>query len=277
MSGLTGVVLAAGNGTRLRPITDRRPKATLPTPVGPLLECALGRIRPHCDEIVVTAACHADLISPLIGDVALSREGKSPIGTSAGLMQALTSLDWRGNSDVLLTSSDTLYLDSLDPFVRTWDRARIRLLVVPTLCAADFLPSWRFTGTALLPATALNQYAPRQSDLVADLLRPSAVRGQVELSIGHGAFFDCGTPLEYWLAVMCLTGGSNFCETPTPLPAATTRSVILNGAKPGAASSLSNAIHHPGGTVAIGQDSPPIAWLGPLGFPRSPLQDLPEP
>ncbi|MGN6693052.1 MAG: sugar phosphate nucleotidyltransferase, partial [Aquihabitans sp.] len=43
---LAGVVLAAGAGTRLRPLTIERPKALCPVADVPLVDLALDRLRP---------------------------------------------------------------------------------------------------------------------------------------------------------------------------------------------------------------------------------------
>ena len=90
---LVGVVLAAGAGTRLRPLTDVRPKALCTVGGRPLLDLALDRVVPHAGRTAVNAHHHADqLLAALAGrDVHVSRRaargaghGRRP-GPAAGL------------------------------------------------------------------------------------------------------------------------------------------------------------------------------------------------
>ena len=53
MDGIVGVVLAAGRGTRLRPLTRLRPKALCPVGNVPLVDLALERVRPAVDAVAV--------------------------------------------------------------------------------------------------------------------------------------------------------------------------------------------------------------------------------
>ena len=50
MDGIVGVVLAAGRGTRLRPLTRLRPKALCPVGNVPLVDLALERVRPAVER-----------------------------------------------------------------------------------------------------------------------------------------------------------------------------------------------------------------------------------
>ena len=53
MDGIVGVVLAAGRGTRLRPLTRLRPKALCPVGNVPLVDLALERVRPAVEAVAV--------------------------------------------------------------------------------------------------------------------------------------------------------------------------------------------------------------------------------
>ena len=50
---VAGVVLAAGAGTRLRPLTDERPKAMCPVGNVPLVDHALARVAPYAGSLAV--------------------------------------------------------------------------------------------------------------------------------------------------------------------------------------------------------------------------------
>ena len=52
---LCAVILAAGVGARLRPLTDIRPKALCPVGNVPLLDRALDSVRPYAADVAVAA------------------------------------------------------------------------------------------------------------------------------------------------------------------------------------------------------------------------------
>lgn len=104
MSDLVGVVLAAGAGTRLRPLTLVRPKALCPVGNVALLDHALARLRPHVTDVAVNANHHADQIAAHVGDrVHLSIEQPGALGTAGALGQLR---DWIAGRDVLLVNAD---------------------------------------------------------------------------------------------------------------------------------------------------------------------------
>ena len=85
-----GVVLAAGAGTRLRPLTDLRPKALCPVGGRPLLDLALDRLEPHTGtgprHLAVNAHHHAEQVVDHVGRRAhLSLEQPEPLGTAGAL------------------------------------------------------------------------------------------------------------------------------------------------------------------------------------------------
>ena len=147
-----GVVLAAGLGTRLRPLTDLRPKALCPVGGVPLLDHALGRLAPFTgtgpDRVAVNAHHHADRVLEHVGDRAhLSVEPGTPLGT-AGAIGLLRG--WIDGRDVMVGNADAWLRGDLGPFVRGWDGQRCRLLTVETGAASDF-GTRRFVVGSLLP------------------------------------------------------------------------------------------------------------------------------
>ncbi|MEI6375149.1 MAG: NTP transferase domain-containing protein, partial [Actinomycetes bacterium] len=74
-TGLCAVVLAAGYGTRLRPLTEIRPKSLCPINNVPLLDLALDSVRPFADDIAVNVhylaeqvIAHLDRVAVTISD-----------------------------------------------------------------------------------------------------------------------------------------------------------------------------------------------------------------
>lgn len=65
---MKAVVLAAGEGTRMRPLTATRPKPMLPVAGKPLLDHVLDAAAPHVDGFVVVVGFGADAIRDHLGD-----------------------------------------------------------------------------------------------------------------------------------------------------------------------------------------------------------------
>lgn len=98
------VVLAAGQGTRMRPLTDRRPKPMLPVAGRPLVEHTLSTaVDAGATRLVVVVGYKADAVRERIGD------------TVDGVPVEYTVQDeQRGTADAVLQASD--HLDH-EPFV----------------------------------------------------------------------------------------------------------------------------------------------------------------
>lgn len=201
-TGLKGVVLAAGAGTRLRPLTLHTPKALACVGGRPLVEWALARIGPYAESVAVNAhhhatalAAHLHRISPTLH---VSVEMPIPLGT-AGALGKLRP--WLDGADVLVTNADAWYLpDRIDPVmahvVQTWDRERPRLLCVPTDAPADF-GHLRYTGTALLPWWSVAGLAPAPSGLYEVLWAQLHRQGRLDLVVEPDlTAVDCGTAAD---------------------------------------------------------------------------------
>ena len=102
---LAGVVLAAGAGTRLRPLTYVRPKALCPVDNVPLVDLALDQVAAVTASIAVNVHHGRALLESHLADrgVHLSVEEPEALGT-AGALGRLR--DWIDGRDVLLANAD---------------------------------------------------------------------------------------------------------------------------------------------------------------------------
>ena len=194
MRDVAGLVLAAGRGTRLRPLTDTVPKPLVDVGGRTLLDLALARLSTAVpldpDHVAVNAHWLADAVRDRVGSRAhVSVEQPEALGT-AGAVGNLR--EWLAGRDVLVTNSDAWYdpAPDLGAFVAEWDGAGPRLLVVADDERADFAGGWRFAGTSLLPWSLARDLEPVPSGLYE--LVWSKV--PVELVPTTSTFVDCGTP-----------------------------------------------------------------------------------
>src|SRR5947199_1488435 len=131
---LAAVVLAAGAGTRLRPLTWLRPKPLCPVENVPLVDWAIGWARAATDAVAVNVHHgRAAMESHLAGRVHLSIEEPEALGTAGGVGHLKDWIDGRG---VLTTNADAWHDADLGAFVDAWDGDRVRLLIA----ADDFGP-----------------------------------------------------------------------------------------------------------------------------------------
>ena len=162
-----GVVLAAGAGTRLRPLTELRPKALCPVANRPLVDWALDRVAPHVSRTAVNVHHHREqLLAHLSGrDVHVSVEEPVALGT-AGALGRLR--DWVAGAAVLLTNADSWSPGGPGPARRgcwTAGTASGRACsAAATRRAADF-GDLRYVGSALLPWWSIRDLPPTPAGL----------------------------------------------------------------------------------------------------------------
>ncbi|MBW8268900.1 nucleotidyltransferase family protein [Caldovatus aquaticus] len=108
------MVLAAGLGTRMRPLTEGRPKPLLPLGGRSLLDHALDRLEAAgVERVVVNAHWFADQIAAALaarGDpcILLQREDERPLETGGGVRRALPHL---GGGPFAVVNGDAFWLD----------------------------------------------------------------------------------------------------------------------------------------------------------------------
>ena len=205
---LAGVVLAAGAGSRLRPLTRLRPKPLCPVGNRALIDHALGRVRSQVDDVAVNIHHGvAALDAHLPADVHRSIERPAPLGTAGALGRLVPWLDGR---DALVTNADAWFADlpDLTAFVDGWDRTRVRLLCTEVSSGGDF-GSFRYCGVALMPAAHVAVLQAEPSGLYEVSWRAEAEAGRLDLVVHPGRFVDCGTVQDYLRANLLWSGGAS--------------------------------------------------------------------
>jgi MurNAc alpha-1-phosphate uridylyltransferase len=202
------VVLAAGEGRRLRPLTEVLPKALCPVGNVALLDRALTRVGAlglRGPDTVAVNACHlAGQVVTRVGDRArLSVEPGTPLGTSGGLANLKGWIDGRG---VLVGNADGYLADVLAPgadiaaLLDGWDGDTVRLLGSPATDGRGEFGRHRFAGFSLLPWALVAPLPVEPTDLVHTVWRPAERAGRLDLIEYPGLYIDSGTPGDYLAA-----------------------------------------------------------------------------
>jgi GTP:adenosylcobinamide-phosphate guanylyltransferase len=237
---LAAVVLAAGAGTRLRPLTLLRPKALCPVGNVPLVDQAVARARGvtpavavNCHHTQPTLAAHLETLG-----VHLSTEDGERLGTAGALGRLRPWIDGRA---VLVLNADTWNPADMRPFVAGWDRVRPRLLCVvnPELATWDDLA---YAGTALLPWSVVRVLPDRPSGLWEVSWRHLEPGVDLDLMTTDGPAIDCGTPARYLQANLASSGGESVIGEGAVVEGEVVRSVVWDGAHVGPGERLVDAI-----------------------------------
>jgi NDP-sugar pyrophosphorylase family protein len=252
-SDLAGVVLAAGAGTRLRPLTYVRPKALATVATRPLLDWALDRVAPYAAQVAVNVHHHADqLLAALDGrPVHVSHEEEQALGT-AGALGNLR--DWLDGRPVLVTNADAWYPQPaarsvLDDLVAGWDGERPRLLCVAAPEGTADFGDLRYIGTALLPWSSVRDLPAEPAGLYEVSWRQLFDDGGLDLVRTDLEAIDCGTPRDYLTANLAATAGDSAVEPGARVEGEVVRSVVWAGETVAAGERLVEAVRGAGVTL----------------------------
>jgi NDP-sugar pyrophosphorylase family protein len=225
--GLVGVVLAAGAGTRLRPLTELLPKALCPVDNVALLDYAIARVQPYVGRLAVNAHHHAEHIVRHVGSRAhLSVEQPQALGT-AGALGALRP--WIDGSPVLATNADAYLAGPLDELVDGWDGERVRVLTHAAPGRGDFGED-RYSGACLLPWRVVARLEAEPTGLHEVVWRAMWRAGTLDVVRSGAPFIDCGTPVDYLRANLHASGGGSVIGPGAVVDGEVTRCVVWPGA-----------------------------------------------
>lgn len=214
------MVLAAGLGTRLRPLTDARAKALVPVGDRPALAHVVDRLRAAgVSRVVVNAHHHVNQLRVFARlasavDLQLSEE-PDLLGTAGGIAHANRLL---GDGDVLLWNADILadvdvaallaaHHDAATLVVQPLERGQGsvgldgegRVVRLRKESFADETRGGQFLGIHVL-GRDLRARLPARGGLIEDVYLPALGRGDVlRAHLYEGAWHDIGT-MESYLA-----------------------------------------------------------------------------
>lgn len=194
-----GVVLAAGAGSRLAPLTRLRPKALCPVGDRALVDHALDRLLPVVDDAAVNVHHGRLLMEAHLTRVDRPRRPHVSVeeGEARGTAGALGLLrSWLDGRPVLVTNADAWLDADVEDFVAGWDGERTRLLCVEDPARGDF-GTLRYCGLALLPWAEVARLGPEPSGLYERSWARAERDGALDLVVHRGPFVDCGTVADY--------------------------------------------------------------------------------
>ena len=210
---MKAMLLAAGRGERLRPITDRLPKALVPVGGRPLIAWHLERLaRAGCREAVINVSHLGEQIVDTIGDgrrcglqVVYSREA-TPLETAGGIATALPLL---GTAPFLLVNADIYCEASFAPLLAHDLGAMLAHLVLvpnpPHRAKGDFSLAdgrvsgangarYTYAGVAVMSPRMVAPVARGSKAPLAPLLYAAADEQRLSGELFHGLWQDVGTP-----------------------------------------------------------------------------------
>lgn len=220
----TAMVMAAGLGTRMRPLTDHKPKPLIEVAGKPLIEYAFDKLRvAGVRKAVVNVHYRPEQVEAYVAehvsdlDITISDERAQLLETGGGLVQALPMIDgdlfFCINSDAIWTDGK---VDALTRLAQAWDGVAMDglLLLVPRARAFSHRGSGDFslddqnrpvrrgsaaeapfvhTGVQLLSRAFLND-APKGAFSTNILWDRAITKGRLFALQHLGDWFDIGSP-----------------------------------------------------------------------------------
>lgn len=221
---MKAMILAAGRGERLRPLTERLPKALIAAGGRALLDRHLDRLEAAgAREIVINAAHLAERIAAHLRthpraelEIALSIEAEA-LETAGGIANALPRL---GPAPFLLLNADVYCeADLAQLCTRALEGRLAHLVLVPNPAhrpEGDFTlvrervgvhggPRYTYAGIAVMSPQLVAGIRAGDKAPLAPLLRAAAAEGRISGELYSGPWFDVGTAerlaaLEAYLA-----------------------------------------------------------------------------
>lgn len=209
---MKAMILAAGRGERMRPLTDSTPKPLLTAAGKPLIEHTIKQlVAAGFNDIIINHAHLGLQIEQQLGNgnrlganISYSPEGNQALETAGGIINALPLL----GDDVFLVVNGDIATDFAFAELknRTVDLAYLVLVDNPPhhptgdfgldnngLLVSNADEQFTFSGIGLYRSKLFDNIPPGPSKL-APLLRTAIAKGQVSGEKSDGFWMDIGTP-----------------------------------------------------------------------------------
>ena len=206
------MLLAAGRGERLRPLTDTLPKPLVEVAGKPLIVYHLERLaRAGVTDVVINLSWLGEKIRTALGDgarygirITYSEEGPVPLETGGGIHRALPLL---GPGPFLVVNSDVWTDADFSRFLTLHEDADARLLLAPNPphhqrgdfgLEGDFVVErdadrFTYTGIGVYRPELFEGCAPGKFPLLPLLRRAIAARRR-RGEVYRGEWLDIGSP-----------------------------------------------------------------------------------
>lgn len=291
---MKAIVMAGGNGTRLRPLTENTPKPLIPVCGRPCISYALDMLADAgISEVTLTVRYRAEDIINALGD---SWRGmkleymieNEPLGTAGSVKACAEFL--RGEETFVVTSADSVCSMDLARAIEFHNqrKADATLLLARTSNVLEYgvvvtakdariikfieKPAWGQafsdtvnSGTYIFDRKALDMIPPSEEyDFGRGLLPKMEHSGSKIFGYeASGFWYDIGDPEQYLECSVELNGGSYVSETAkVEFGSLVLDSVVMDGASVGRGASLEHCIIAPGEAVPAGISLRYSLWSG---------------
>ncbi len=210
---MKAMILAAGRGERMKPLSDATPKPLLEVRGKALIVWLIEALaRAGIRDIVINHAHLGQMIEAALGDgrrfgvrVDYSAEGQA-LGTAGGIAKALPLL---GTGPFLVVNGDIFCdFDFAALATRALGAKSAHLVLVPNPphhAQGDFSldhgmarvrgePRWTFSGVGMYRAELFESLLPGSKAQLVTLLHAAMARERVGAEVHVGAWHDVGTP-----------------------------------------------------------------------------------
>lgn len=209
---MRAMILAAGRGDRMRPLTDKTPKPMLKVNGKPLIQYHVENlVQSGIVDIVINHAVFGDQIENYLGNgktlgarIVYSAEGNEPLETAGGIINVLTLL---GDVPFITVNAD-IWTDF--PFQQLIESSKGSLSHIILVDNPEHNPAGDFSlqgnkvlnkGKSMLTFSGISVFKPEffkdcsaGSASLTPILRQAVSQGRVTASHYQGWWQDIGTP-----------------------------------------------------------------------------------
>lgn len=273
---MTGMLLAAGYGRRMEPLSSQIPKPALPVLDRPLLAASLDSLwHAGCKRVVVNLHRHPQRVAAAVRGWAMGRDvvfsfEPTLLGPAGGLAAAMP---YFFPGPVLVANADAWTQLDLTPLLAAGHPQKVVLGLLahpnPRLWASVHLAEdgrvlritqpgegqkgYLFTGFQLVGSQALKLLPPPPAPM-GSFWQFLIQQGKLFGVLLQGQFREAGDPGSYWDLVMTLLAGKNFVHPQARVhhQARLENSAVSPGVRVEPAARLRSCVLLPGTTVGEG-------------------------